>query len=185
MRAYFFDDVPGDQRLAHDSGEPVSEETLTALGVLYWHIPLDNNAVAEAQIDAIALERDYKNRDIINVTKEGLGDQYEAKLKMFFAEHMHEDEEIRYIKAGSGFFDVREHSTDRWIRVHLTPGDMLVLPPGIYHRFTLDESNAVTALRLFKDEPKWTPYNRNAETDVNPYRQEYVESLGQTVRASA
>ncbi|EJD00525.1 1,2-dihydroxy-3-keto-5-methylthiopentene dioxygenase [Fomitiporia mediterranea MF3/22] len=182
MRAYYYDNIPGDQRLPHDSGESVSQDTLTSLGVLYWQIPLlGDGEVDEEKIDEVAREREYKNRDVINVTKEGLGEAYEGKLKMFFAEHMHEDEEIRYVKAGSGFFDVRELSTDRWIRVHLTPGDLLVLPAGIYHRFTVDERNAVTAMRLFKDEPKWTPHNRGAETDVNPYRQTYVRS----VRASA
>lgn len=85
MRAYFYDNIPGDQRLLHDSGESVDEATLKALGVLYWHIPLEGN---EERIEDIARERDYKNRDIINVTKEGLGDQYEAKLKMFFAEYV-------------------------------------------------------------------------------------------------
>lgn len=29
-------------------------------------------------------------------------------------------------------------------------------------------------MRLFKDEPKWTPLNRSDELDSNPQRQGYV-----------
>lgn len=32
------------------------------------------------------------------------------------------------------------------------------------------------AMRLFKDEPKWTPLNRGPETDANSYRQSYVQT---------
>lgn len=31
------------------------------------------------------------------------------------------------------------------------------------------------AMRLFKDEPKWTPLNRGAETETNDFRQSYVK----------
>lgn len=32
------------------------------------------------------------------------------------------------------------------------------------------------AIRLFKDEPKWTPLKRGGETDVNPFRKEYLQA---------
>ncbi len=83
MRAYYFDDLPGDQRLPHDSKKPVNPDHLRKLGVLNWMVPIDGY---EAEIDRIAADRGYKNRDTINCTKEGFGDQYEAKLKGFFDE---------------------------------------------------------------------------------------------------
>lgn len=33
-------------------------------------------------------------------------------------------------------------------------------------------------MRLFKDDPKWTPLNRGTETDKNPFRESYVKSIG-------
>ncbi|KAG5641597.1 1,2-dihydroxy-3-keto-5-methylthiopentene dioxygenase 1 [Asterophora parasitica] len=178
MRAYYFDNIPGDQRLPHDyiPSRPVSLDVLSKLGVKYWTIPVEGH---EPEIDRISGVEGYKNRDTINVSKEGLG----------------EDEEIRYILGGSGFFDVRgtpasltaleltlsvyeETPTDAWIRIGVEPGDLLVIPEGIYHRFTLDEANNIKALRLFKDEPKWIPYNRSTETEVNPHRVDYLKSIG-------
>ncbi|KAM6500890.1 Acireductone dioxygenase ARD family [Amanita muscaria] len=176
MRAYYYDNLPGDQRLPHDyiPSRPVSVEALKAIDVSYWSVPVEGY---QAKIDAIAKERGYKNRDTINCSKEGLKEAYEDKIRSFFEEHMHEDEEIRYILSGTGFFDVRETPSDAWIRIAIEPGDLLVLPSGIYHRFTLDESNKIQALRLFKEEPKWIPYNRSEETDANPYRAEYLKRV--------
>ena len=66
---------------------------------------------------------------------------------MFFNEHMHEDEEIRYILDGEGFFDVRNclegkgGGEEKWVRIRLEKGDLIILPAGIFHRFTTDEKN--------------------------------------------
>ena len=88
MRAYYFDNAPGDQRLPHDSGRAVSPSTLEAIGVLHWSIPIDESPAEShiRQINEVAQERLYKNRDVISVTKEGLGDAYESKIKMFYEE---------------------------------------------------------------------------------------------------
>ncbi|KAF4120260.1 1,2-dihydroxy-3-keto-5-methylthiopentene dioxygenase [Geosmithia morbida] len=168
MRAYIYDNLPGDQRLSHDSGHEIDGEALEKLGVIYYHFPDIED------VNKLAASRGYKNRDEIFVSPEKMGDVYEEKVKMFFNEHLHEDEEIRYIRGGKGYFDVRSKNDD-WVRIQLDKDDLIILPPGIYHRFTTDESNYVHAMRLFQDEPKWTPLSRSQDVDQNTHRQGYVQ----------
>ena len=144
MKAYWFDNESGDQRLPHDSQRPVSPDYLASLGVLYSSHP------ELSTVDTLAHERNYKNRDEITVSAAAMGDVYESKVKMFFNEHLHEDEEIRYIRDGAGYFDVRSEG-DKWVRIRLEKDDLIILPAGIYHRFTTDEGNYIKAMRLFKD----------------------------------
>ncbi|ERF76345.1 hypothetical protein EPUS_04203 [Endocarpon pusillum Z07020] len=169
MKAYWFDNQPGDQRDDHDSGKLIDSDYLRDLGILYYRCPTID------EVDAIAKERSYKNRDEITVSPEKMGDVYEDKVKMFFNEHLHEDEEIRYILDGNGFFDVRNEGDD-WVRIRLEKDDLIVLPAGIYHRFTTDTKNYIKAMRLFKEDPQWTPLNRGPEVDENPYRQSYLST---------
>lgn len=82
-----------------------------------------------------------------------------------------------YILDGTGYFDIRDKD-DAWIRIAMGKGDMIVLPAGIYHRFTLDDKNYLKAMRLFVGEPVWTPYNRDDEgTDAMKPRGEYLTSF--------
>ena len=107
--------------------------------MLYYNFP-PSSSTSSAQIEDLAKTRHYVNRDEITVSPAAMGSVYEDKIKMFYDEHMHEDEEIRYILKGTGYFDVRDVQ-DQWIRIEVEEGDLLILPPGIYHRFTVNQDN--------------------------------------------
>ena len=164
---YYHDnkDTPADFTKRHNSGIPVSASDLEALGVKYYYVE------DIEKLNKIAEERKYENRDQVALSLESFGGDLEAfdkKMKQFYEEHFHEDEEIRYVVEGEGYFDVRDKK-DRWVRALLQPHDLLILPAGIYHRFTLsDEQKYTKAIRLFKDEPKWEAINRkeNRESSV-------------------
>jgi len=145
---------------------------LEDIGVLYWQLD-PKKSESEEELAKIRKERGYSYMDLIEICPDKL-ENYEEKLKNFFTEHMHADEEIRYCLEGSGYFDVRDRD-DKWIRIWIKEGDMIILPAGIYHRFTLDSTNYVKLMRLFIGEPVWTALNRPQEG--HPSRQEYVKNV--------
>jgi 1,2-dihydroxy-3-keto-5-methylthiopentene dioxygenase len=174
LEAWYMDDSSEDQRLPHrlNPNASVSAKTLADLGVTQWVLNADKYE-NDPELEQIRNDRNYNYQDIITVSPDKLPD-YEKKIKSFFEEHIHEDEEIRYVLDGSGYFDIRD-GEDRWIRMWTKKGDMIVLPAGSYHRFTLDESNYIKAMRLFIGDPVWTPFNR--PQDNHPIRQAYVSSV--------
>src|SRR5690242_10296222 len=106
IEAWYMDDSSEDQRAPHKQtpNAPVSREQLDALGVLQWSgLDADNYETAE-DLRAIREQRGYNYVDLITCCPEKL-ENYEAKIRSFFEEHIHEDEEIRYCLEGSGYFD--------------------------------------------------------------------------------
>lgn len=134
-----------------------------------------NNTLHSNNTNTITIidDRGYSYADIITVHPEKLP-AYDDKVKAFFEEHIHDAEEIRYILGGSGFFDVR-NKKDEWVRIHIKAGDLMTLPEGIYHRFTVDEEDCIHAMRLFVGQPVWTPFNRPCEEHES--RKKYVEEF--------
>ncbi|XP_011703236.1 PREDICTED: 1,2-dihydroxy-3-keto-5-methylthiopentene dioxygenase [Wasmannia auropunctata] len=175
VRAWYMDSSDADQRLEHHKQPPefVSLDNLFATtGVEYFEVNY-RNYETDATLKKLREERGYTYEDEITCSKECL-QNYEEKLKNFFTEHLHTDEEIRLVLDGSGYFDVRDKN-DQWIRIEVTAGDLIIIPSGIYHRFTLDTNNYVKAKRYFVGEPVWQPYNRPAEG--MECRKQYLDKL--------
>jgi len=123
----------------------VSADGLKKLGLYYWKmedtdkyeypvkaVPWDPREATDPKLRALRDDRGYGYADIITVHPDHLP-EFDKKIKMFFEEHIHDAEEIRYILGGSGYFDVRDKN-DQWVRVHVKKGDFMTLPEGIYHR---------------------------------------------------
>ncbi|CAI0465773.1 unnamed protein product [Linum tenue] len=145
IQAWFMDESSEDQRLPHrrNPDEPVSIDYLAELGVLYWKLN-PKKYEDDEELNDIRQARGYNYMDMLDLCPEKVAN-YEEKLKNFYTEHIHGDEEIRYCLEGSGYFDVRDKK-DRWIRIWIKPGDLIILPAGIYHRFTLDTTDYIKVL---------------------------------------
>ena len=175
VRAWYMDNTDADQRLEHHREPPeyISLENLfKRTGVEYFKID-HKNYEYDGTLTKLKKERGYTYEDEIECSKECLPN-YEEKLKNFFTEHLHTDEEIRLVLDGSGYFDVRDKD-DQWIRIEVKPGDLIIIPSGIYHRFTLDINNYIKAKRYFVGEPIWLPYNR--PVDDMECRKNYLNRL--------
>jgi methylthioribulose-1-phosphate dehydratase len=145
----------------------VSVEDLKKVGVLVWKL---SGSKDDPELVKICTERKYKNRDEKEIGKQL--PNYDEMIKTFATEHLHADEEIRYVLKGSGYFDVR-NKDDEWLRIQVTRGDLIILPEGIYHRYVADVTNYIHVMRLFQEEPKWLPINRPC--DDHESRKRYIK----------
>ncbi|ELU01980.1 hypothetical protein CAPTEDRAFT_92469 [Capitella teleta] len=129
----------------------------------------------EGKLVEIMANRGYSAQDCIELSKDKT-ESFEEKMTVLFTEHLHIDEELRFVIDGTGYFDVRDRD-ERWIRIETTKGDLIVIPAGIYHRFALDKNDYIKVIRCFSEEPLWKAYNRSdPATEKMDARQKYIAS---------
>lgn len=148
MRAYWRDD-------AEQTAIPI--ETLVAEGLQYLQLPLDP-AEYQAPLDALKAQNGYIQQDVVQLNPETPG--LEAICDKFKAEHLHDDDEVRFVLEGEGIFDVRTQD-DRWMRIVVVPGDLIVVPKERNHLFLLTEKRHIRCVRLFRDMSGWVPHYRS------------------------
>lgn len=168
VQAWYMDEDESDRKASHQTNPPqfVSLDKLLQFGVHYWHVQ------SPEQVNNIAAERGYEFNDEIACSRECLPN-FDVMTEKFYQEHLHTDDETRLVLDGSGYFDIRDPTNDKWIRIHVVKDDFISIPPGLYHRFTVDHNNYIRAKRFFTSSPNWTPYNRG--DGHHPSRNEYIQ----------
>jgi len=149
MRAYWLDESD-----PHDASRPIDEATLAAHGVTCRRLPVEGHGPL---LDAFMREHGYVTRDEIRLTE--ATPNLPAIRAKFDREHLHTDDEVRYVLEGEGIFDIRS-TDDRWMRIVVHAEDLLAVPKHRHHRFLLTDALSMRCARLFVDETGWTPHYR-------------------------
>jgi 1,2-dihydroxy-3-keto-5-methylthiopentene dioxygenase len=114
-----------------------------------------------AEVDAMKQRGGYVTADVIDVTPES--PNLETMLARFDKEHTHSEDEVRFILAGRGIFFL--HLDGKVYSVEVGPGDMLRVPRGTTHWFTLCEDRRIRAIRWFQQTEGWTPHYTDSGVD--------------------
>jgi 1,2-dihydroxy-3-keto-5-methylthiopentene dioxygenase len=142
-----------------DFGAIVSALAAAGVGLERWpsralgEAP-DDDAILAAHEDEIAglqARGGYRSCDVVRLTPDN--PQREAMRAKFLAEHVHDDDEVRYFVEGSGLFYIRAGS--RVLALECTAGDLIVLPAGLRHWFDTGARPRFTAIRLFTTPEGW------------------------------
>jgi 1,2-dihydroxy-3-keto-5-methylthiopentene dioxygenase len=146
MRAYPFD----------EPSRAIAPEDLARWGVLSWRVSADESARA-ATIETIKRERGYVDEDFVALSTDT--PNLDSICAKFDKEHYHTEDEVRFVVEGEGIFDVRDEG-DRWIRIEVEEGDIIVIPANKYHRFSLTDRKQIRCMRLFANHDGWLPLYR-------------------------
>jgi len=160
---------PSEDRTIEAEAEIRAE--LAALGIDYERWSLDRvgaEASANEVLSAYASEIEemkrrggYVTADVIDVNP--ATPNLETMLAKFDKEHTHDEDEVRFILAGRGIFFLALDG--RVVSVEVGPGDMLRVPRGTMHWFTLCEDRRIRAIRWFQDTTGWTPHYTGSGID--------------------
>ncbi|HEY1576643.1 MAG TPA: cupin domain-containing protein [Terracidiphilus sp.] len=153
--------------------EAAIRSELAGLGIDYERWSLDRvgaDASADdvlgaysAEIDEMKRKGGYVTADVIDVNP--ATPNLDTMLAKFDKEHTHSEDEVRFILAGRGIFFLNING--RVASVEVGPGDMLRVPRGTTHWFTLCEDRRIRAIRWFQDTTGWTPQYTGSGVDQN------------------
>jgi 1,2-dihydroxy-3-keto-5-methylthiopentene dioxygenase len=112
--------------------------------------------IFDNEIRSLASRRGYVKWDVVALSDKT--PNLEELLKKFEQVHTHSEDEVRAITAGHGIFIIKGEGDLGYFDVELEAGDVISVPEGTPHFFTLMEDRQVVAVRLFIEPSGWVAH---------------------------
>lgn len=110
------------------------------------------------EVARLKRDRGYQTADVIALSPST--PNLDVVLKKFDREHLHTEDEVRFVVNGRGVFTIHNDEDDVIFDVEVGAGDLLVVPEGTWHWFELCEDRTIQCIRLFTNTEGWTPEYR-------------------------
>ena len=114
------------------------------------------------EVAALKARGGYLTDDVIDVKPDT--PNLDAMLARFSREHWHDEDEVRFIIAGSGVFHIHGQAGEV-VAIEVSQGDLIRVPRGTLHWFNLCPDRRIRAIRLFQDKSGWTPHYTDSQID--------------------
>lgn len=116
----------------------------------------------------------YGHLDVVDVCAQRIPD-LDEKMAQFATEHRHAEDEVRLVVRGSGTFHIHPDGAPV-VCVDVHAGDLINVPRGVAHWFTLCADRQICTIRLFKDTAGWVPAYTDSGVDAR-YRSPCLTAL--------
>ncbi|KAF9254210.1 hypothetical protein L218DRAFT_573870 [Marasmius fiardii PR-910] len=193
MRFYHRNTSVNDLSLPHDSGQPVSEERLRALGIKLW-----NSEGTDAECMAKHRKRATEELGFVDgLTKEYLWEfnkpgapgapkmTIKEALELLSNDFIFQSDAFGLLVEGRWYCDVKDPATDSFIRILLEPKEEIIFPAGTVGQFRplshpLDSNTIVLAIfktaQTFEQQRPLVPAGHDIHN--HPLRIAYLKSIG-------
>jgi 1,2-dihydroxy-3-keto-5-methylthiopentene dioxygenase len=155
------DTAPRDHLVVATDVDRIADE-LAKIGVVFerWNAGVqlnegaDQAAVLEAyksDVERLTAAHGYQSVDVVRM-KPDHPDKAALRAK-FLAEHIHEDDEVRFFVEGQGAFYLRKDG--KVYRTVCGAGDLISVPKNITHWFDAGDKPLFCAIRMFTTPDGW------------------------------
>lgn len=155
------DSNPRERLVVATDADRIAEE-LSKIGVVFerWNAGVQLNAGADqaavleaykADVERLSNAHGYQSVDVVRM-KPDHPDRAAMRAK-FLAEHIHEDDEVRFFVEGQGAFYLRVGG--KVYRTVCAAGDLISVPKNTTHWFDAGDKPLFCAIRLFTTPDGW------------------------------